>query len=703
MKRYLPLLALLFLFLHPSPTKAMGLSGPGCANGNGGGGATISCTASNAAGRAQIVAVKWCDGATTACTTNTSSDTFAITDTQGNSYGQCKRLDSASSTDRRAMAVCLAQNLTATGSNTVQLAVTSGNTVQLAGIMVSEVGGVTATVTLDQFNTLDAAASNSPISISTPSATAAPNELVYAWMNIETDAATLTIGTGYSSNRSVDTNEKDEWTSAPTTGIKTATMTYSGSHQQRAIIVTYATSPLPVGTYFLSPTGNDTNTGVDSSHPWFTPNHPMTCGSVILAASSTAYTSAELTEGNWGAVSCPGNPDVAWLKCVTFDTCKMTASGGNPGLYVDQSYWGVQGFEVSVTADTFAGCFFFVPNSGTKLPVHHGVFANNVASGCFAGGIGTGNSGTGSGDYFAAIGNIAYNGAAGSFCYSNINVYQPLDFDQKPDTHIYIGGNYSFKALNTPNCNGGFPASDGEGINIDTPDGDQSGIGPYTQRIVVDNNIVVGNGGRGIEVENNTICTTCSHVYVRQNTLYGNSTDNTQTGNPCSELQISTAFNVEVYLNISVPNVALSCNGQTVYAYQVSTSPSATVHAYKDWGYSSFGNNGNASGSSGFSFGPNNTFGTNPNLANPSVPGAPNCSGFSSVPACMATLIANVTPTNPSARAYGYQPVSVTQTVDPLFPQWLCGVTNLPAGLVTMGCAKATNLSGGSISGATIH
>jgi hypothetical protein len=679
--------------------RAIALSGAGCANGNGGYGATVACTASNTAGRAQIVAVKWCD-TDDSCTISTAADTYTITDTQGNSYGQCERIDSASSTDRRAMVVCIAQNIGANASNVVTLTVTSGNQVTVAGIMVSEVGGVTSTVTLDQHGTLDAAAASSPISVSTTGATTATNELVYGWFNLNSDAATLTAGTGYAGNRSVDTNEKDEWTSAATTGVQTATMTYSGSYQQRGIIVTYQTAPLAVGTYYLSPTGNDTNNGTASGTPWFTPNHPMTCGSTIIAAASTGYTSAELTEGNWGAVTCTGAPNVVWLKCVTFDACKMTVSGGNPGLYVDQSYWGVQGFEVSVTANTYAGCFFGVPNSGTKISVHHIIFANDIANGCYAGGIGGGVSGTGSTagstDYIAVIGNIAYNAAAGSFCYSNINIYSPLNHDTLPGTHIYIAGNFTFAALNTPNCNGGYPATDGEGINIDTLDGDQAGVGPYTQQVVVDNNIVVDNGGRGIEVELNSICTTCAHVYIRHNTLWGNSTDNTQTGNPCAEIQLSTAFNVEVFANLVVPNVATSCNGSTVYAYQVNTSVTTTDHVYNTWGYSSFGNNSNIVSSAGFSFGPNNTFGTNPSLAAPANPSAPSCSSFASVPGCMATLIANFTPTNVAAAGYGYQAPQTASIYDPLYPQWLCNVT-LPSGLVTPGCIAGSTLSGGSI------
>jgi hypothetical protein len=150
--RYLLFLAFLFI-CHPrttlsSPTLA--LSGAGCSNVNPGAGSTVSCLVAplNTLGRAQIVAIKWCDDST--CTTDTSGDTFTITDTALNSYGSCQRLDSASGTDRRGMAVCHAQNIAAHSSNSVLLSITSGNTVQLAGLIVSEVMGGTASVTVDQ-------------------------------------------------------------------------------------------------------------------------------------------------------------------------------------------------------------------------------------------------------------------------------------------------------------------------------------------------------------------------------------------------------------------------------------------------------------------------------------------------------------------------------------------------------------------------
>ena len=47
------------------------------------------------------------------------------------------------------------------------------------------------------------------------------------------------------------------------------------------------------------------------------------------------------------------------------------------------------------------------------------------------------------------------------------------------------------------------------------------------------------------------------------------------------------------------------------------------------------------------------------------------------------------TPTVAAAKKYGYQVPSSVSIYDPLYPQWLCGVT-LPSGLVTPGCLTTT-------------
>jgi hypothetical protein len=474
---------------------------------------------------------------------------------------------------------------------------------------------------------------------------------------------------------------------SPSTVIITAT---SEADQNKSASSSVTISTTSGKTYYLATTadgGNDANSGLSRDEPWLSPNHSINCGDVIIAAPSTSYDSANFTYGHWGTVTCPGGNNVAWVQCATFDTCKVTSSRGNPGITVDNNYWGVQGWEVKITEDTYAGCFSASANYSTKLTSHHIIFANDIANGCFEGGLSASSSNSASGvDYIAFIGNIVYDAAKGNRygCNSGVFVYQPVQYDSAPGTHIYVAGNFSWGNVDTNPCGGGIP-TDGMGVSIDTPDGSQGGYStPYTSQIVVDNNILLINGGRGFQVFNNSAGSQHAPIYVRHNTSWGNNTDTHQINPLCSEMLSNVTLNVQEFLNIAATNSATNCSGNAYYAFYMN-SGDITNHVYSNVGWSEIGSYSHATSSFGFTFDNDNLFGTNPAFANAVAPGAPSCGSATSVPNCMAKVIANFTPTNPAATSYGYQIPGSGQTYDPLFPQWLCRVT-LPGGLVTEGC-----------------
>jgi hypothetical protein len=457
--------------------------------------------------------------------------------------------------------------------------------------------------------------------------------------------------------------------------------------------------PIAGTTYYLATAadgGSDSNNGLSTGSPWLSPKHAVNCGDVILAAASTAYVAQNFQGTNWGTVTCAAGNNVAWLKCVTFDACKIIVTDGSTwGMVVTRSYWGVQGWEITITEDSGAGpgCFTAAPYYQIYAEVHHIIFANNVVNGCSGGGgfVSDNGGSTSYGvDYFAIVGNISYNAANGSTgCYSGIDTYQPRQSDSLPGTHIYIAGNFSWGNFDPNPCSGGAP-SDGEGIIIDTPDGTYTFATPYAAQIVIDNNILVANGGRGFEVYQNSAGSAHAAIYARHNTIWGNNRDpNQDVASGCDESVVSKAFDVQQFFNISATNATTGCGGYPVYAYYVASGDSTDL-GYSNVGWSASGTYSGMASSSGFSYGPNNLFGTNPSFVNATTPGAPNCGTAKSVPNCMATVIANFTPTTAAAIPYGYQVPSAKQTYDPLFPQWLCSVTNFPAGLVTMGCLTAS-------------
>jgi hypothetical protein len=441
-------------------------------------------------------------------------------------------------------------------------------------------------------------------------------------------------------------------------------------------------SPAWATTYFLAPAsagGSDSNNGTSTSTPWLTPNHNVNCGDILLAAAGNYPTFAF----DWGTVSGCGtgsSASVAWVKCITFDACKISSSSQH-AVAINSSNWGLQGFEVTTSSAASAGCFIIVPPS-SSTSIHHVILANNIANGCQNGGFSAIYNGSAATDYIVYVGNIAYDAAQqGPGCASGFNIVNPHAFDSLPGTHMYESGNFSFSNVDGSNC-GGSVATDGEGFILDS-----IFTNGYTQQMVIKNNIGIGNGGRCIEVYKNN-SGSGAPTFVQNNTCWDNNIQLSQTpGGSLGEIFLYQSSNSAFTRNLAMTGQANGPEGFPYYAYLLNT-PSGTNSVSSNVGYSATGTTYISQYGSGFSFGSNLT--ADPAFRSPSVPGAPSCGSATSVPNCMATIIANFTPSG-TAAGFGYQAPSAGNVVDPLFPQWLCNV-NLPPGLVTMGCVSTSSL-----------
>lgn len=443
-------------------------------------------------------------------------------------------------------------------------------------------------------------------------------------------------------------------------------------------------------TYYLAPAGNggnDSNNGLSSGSPWLTPNHSLNCGDVIVALASRNYNAANFSTGKWGWVSCPAANSVAWLKCQKFDACKITSNTGS-GIWVDRSFWGVQGWEVTTTSGAiWGGCFVAAPNYQYPTEIHHIIFANNVANGCQASGLGSYNNGKNAGvDYFAIVGNIAYNATQSrTECYSGISIYNPIQLDWQGGTHIYVAGNFSYGNFMPNPCAGGMP-TDGNGIIFDSFDGNADGMpNPYGAQAVAEDNILLGNAGMGISVgHSNSGRPPFATIYIRHNTMWGNNAGRDENWMGCGELNLNRTTNTIATYNLAATNSATGCGYNPIYALAVSMSDSS-VQVSNNFAYSASGYNLQSWDNGTFSYGSSNTVGVNPYFQNPVQPGPPNCGGSASVPNCMSPVTANFLPRAQAASGFGYQSPQATGAYDPLFPQWLC-YANLPPGLITMRC-----------------
>ena len=467
------------------------------------------------------------------------------------------------------------------------------------------------------------------------------------------------------------------------TSIK-ALGTKTGMNNSSVVTATYTLrSPT---TFYLDIAGNggsDANSGTSAGSPWLSPNHSLQCGDVIIANASASYSYTNFASNKWGTVTCIGNNNVAWLKCGTFDGCKISA-GNNAAMYISQSYWGVQGWETTGTADNGV-CYLVSPTSST---IHHIILANNICNGGANGFAFSSASTTASFDYVAVLGNISYNASLSTaYCNSGITIYEPIKIDSNAGTHIYVAGNFLFDTYSQTNCAAGHVTTyDGNGIAIDDLGCTQTGCPAYNQQVVVDNNISVFNGGYGLGVTGSS--TTAAPIYFRNNTSFGNMKAANTSTTTCGDMGFIVNQYTTAYNNLIQTNAATACSGPVNLYAVVMNGGDTTDSIYGNFLYSATGSNTNAISSDGFSFG-SNTTGTTPNFVNPVDPGAPSCSGKTSVPNCMATVLANYTPQTASAKGYGYQTPSADRPKDPLFPNWLCNV-NLPSGLITTYCGSGT-------------
>lgn len=437
----------------------------------------------------------------------------------------------------------------------------------------------------------------------------------------------------------------------------------------------------PVGaTYYLSPTGNDGNSGLDAAHPWLTHNHAVNCGDIIHVAASTAYTSSNVANGKWGVVSnCPSAGGVYFALSLcdgpSVESCFVNDTTAQ-GMRVDASNWAVEGWTAS---STVGACFFATPSSAANI--HHIAFINDYAKGCLNNGISSApyfaNTAFGV-DYFAVVGAIAYNGAAGgSECYSGFSVYEPKVWDSASGTHIYTAGLFG---LNNVDPASGCPGnSDGEGIIFDDWASQQTTGIAYTHQGVIEQSLFLGNGSAAVEL----FSSTSAAMSVTNVTGYGDYQSTVHTGTYNGEGLLSSAQHTTWTNNLFQASLQTQ-NGNAVYGFLVGTgvyNADGTNSVSGNYLFGVGGNNTSNQGT-GFSFGSNTT--ATPNFVNPIVPSsAPDCSAAANVVACMSTVIANFTAQAVGAAGKGYQPPGAC-TPNANYPGWLKGI--VPAGLITKPC-----------------
>jgi hypothetical protein len=471
-------------------------------------------------------------------------------------------------------------------------------------------------------------------------------------------------------------------------------------------------------TYYVSPTGSDSNSGLTTAAAWATPNHAVKCGDVIIAASGTYNGNF----GNWGTVSgCPstsggidgaGGIYFATLLCAgKLQTCNINCAtavcSGTAAMNVTASNWAIEGWAATGNGSQARAFQANGAGSGTTI-VHHIAFINDIAYNS-AEAFGT-NDGAlnhnipGNGvDEFAVVGDIAYASNQDPICLAAIDDAGPANYDKNAGTHVFWAGNFAFS--NRSAC-----VSDSEGMMFDTFDAHG-----YTGQSVIEQNMVWQSTRGGVQITYQGLNAGNAPMYIFNNTFFSNDAGPGVGGYAVGDINVQSTtsalpYPVSIYNNISRTNYVTTGNQGTSYggvyaaltggAYNVTWGGSGNQNIFKGEETTCLGSCDPTNNVIAFNGGPlgTNTY-ADPGFANATDllanrSGTPNCSSYTNVNACMAQAIADLTPTAAGMTGKGYQRPGAC-TADPYFPTWLKGVVYLTwngstlsenSGLITKPC-----------------
>ena len=468
---------------------------------------------------------------------------------------------------------------------------------------------------------------------------------------------------------------------------------------------TGSVSFVPLHTYYMSPTGDDSAAGTSPSTAWASPAHAgLVCGDVIIAATGN-YT-ANGGGFNVEAVSnCPSTTGgIDGTGGIYFVT---VLCAGNPGtcttsgsIDVTQSNWAVEGFE----DQNYAGkCFYLDATASGTTRIGYVAFINDISNNCDDG-YTTGDAalnhdvpGNG-GDEFAVVGSIVYKSNNDPICVAALDDPGPANYDSIAGTHVFWYNNYLWN--NNYSC-----GTDGESMMFDTWDAHG-----YTGQGVVQNNIAWLSARYHFQAFYQAYNSSAPKMYVLNNTFFAGNAGGTGLSGDWAEGDINIQGSTPFPWPITIQNNIVRSN----YAY-IGNETSALVYAFLIGGNYTpvvVGGNGtqnifkgkatscrgdtcdpgyNVTQFNGGSFG-TNTY-VDPAFTNTadllaSRSGAPNCTAFSNITACMGwnastrtlstpSVISDLTPTASGMTGKGFQLPSTTCAPNTLYPAWLKGVVYL--------------------------
>jgi parallel beta-helix repeat protein len=280
-------------------------------------------------------------------------------------------------------------------------------------------------------------------------------------------------------------------------------------------------------TYYVSASGDDGNDGLSLETPFGTLQHAAD----IAQPGDTVYvTNGIYTPSNPGdnvvtiyRSGAPGKPIT--FKAYPGHRPIIRATGHNGFKIYESSHIVIDGFEIEGNRAQTDYNEAYAARENSEDPrfsnhgiesynAHHITYRNNIVHDVNGNGLAAVRS-----DYVIIEDNVVYNNAWYSpWANSGITVYQGINTDNNTtDYKVIVRRNISHSNQNLIPFFIAGEITDGNGIIIDDTEATQGGAEPYLGRILVENNLVYNNGGRGIHAFYS------NNIDIVNNTTYQNS------------------------------------------------------------------------------------------------------------------------------------------------------------------------------------
>lgn len=284
--------------------------------------------------------------------------------------------------------------------------------------------------------------------------------------------------------------------------------------------------------YYVSTTGSNSADGSESS-PFASINYALNSG--LKPGDEIVVKPGTYHETVYVGINGSAAGDITIRSEIPGGAVVVPPSGGANGFTIEGNYITVDGFEV-YGSDS---------HGIVAQHAHHITITNNVSHDNGASGI------AGAwGEFYVIEGNTTYNNASSNW-FSGISVYQNRNITGDTSTDGFrtiIRNNISYDNVTESGTH-----TDGNGIIIDDFQSTQtSGYPNYTYPTLVENNLVYGNGGKGIQI------TWSDYVTVRNNTAYHNNNDLLNTGTWRGEISNAQSSNNTFVNNIMVADPSVN-------------------------------------------------------------------------------------------------------------------------------------------------